>query len=75
MDNFKTGQPPARRGLTIHLASTIIWLILSVVFALPLMLIRQPDMSVTELIVWVLPFALLVIIICLIWLKILRAKS
>ena len=63
------------KGLMLHILVTVIWFGLSIIFAVPLIkdrLTHSPDTSLLPLIV---PFALVVIVCCLIWWKALSSRN
>jgi ABC-type spermidine/putrescine transport system permease subunit I len=70
-----TKQPNLRHeSLSTHLISTIIWLVLSIVFAAPLFIRRWSDGVDILLFIWLLPFMLLCAVLLFIWRTILQSK-
>jgi hypothetical protein len=74
--DYKAAVPASRRNsLGLHQFVTIIWYVLSVVCALPLLIDKWSAESNGALVVPLFPFLLLAIILCLIWRKILHHKT
>ncbi|GBD95306.1 hypothetical protein BMS3Abin06_00171 [bacterium BMS3Abin06] len=72
----KTGQPLKKGGgLLLHFIVTVIWFVLSIVFVIPLIIHGLQSNKDTWLFFRILPFLLLVILLCFIWRKILLQKN
>jgi ABC-type spermidine/putrescine transport system permease subunit I len=73
--NNNTKQQNVRHeSLSTHLISTIIWLVLSIVFAAPLFIRRWSDGVDILLFIWLLPFMLLCAVLLFIWRTILQSQ-
>ena len=71
-----TGQPLKKgRGLLIHFIVTVIWFVLSIVFVIPFIIHGLQSNKGTWLFPRILPFLLLLILLCFIWRKILLQKN
>ncbi|MEN8263158.1 MAG: hypothetical protein ABFR82_06815 [Nitrospirota bacterium] len=69
----KTAKPSAGQGsLLIHVIVTVIWFTLAVACALPILHQQWEGVISIQLFLGILPFILLLIILCLIWWKIIQ---
>ena len=75
-EDFPSGPDSLKlKDLMIHILVTIVWLGLSIVFAIPLIkerLSSSPDISLLPLII---PFAMVLLVCCLIWRKALSPRN
>ncbi|MBI5408270.1 MAG: hypothetical protein HZA14_02780 [Nitrospirae bacterium] len=68
--DYRGGEKKARMGgLFQHFISTVIWFILSVVFAAPLLIQKWKTQKDAVLFFWCMPFLLLIVLLWLIWRK------
>ena len=62
-------QPPPRGNLRLHLLVTIIWFVLSIIFALPLLSRSFSEEGISGLYTWILLFIIIAVVNILIWRK------
>ena len=73
MSGCKTTQPSSgQNSLIMHVIVTVIWFMLAVLCALPVLHQKWERGIDIQLFLWTSPFLLLLIIICLIWWKIIQ---
>ncbi len=73
--DYKANQSTAhQRSLLLYLVVTVIWFVLSVIFAAPFFIRNWSNRIDITLILSILPFLLLIIVLWLIWLKIMHPK-
>ncbi|MEW6601784.1 MAG: hypothetical protein AB1499_12505 [Nitrospirota bacterium] len=69
------GQPvPQRSSMKLHIAVTIIWYLLSIIFSVPFLIHKTESGSSNWLFVWIAGYLLLTVIIYFLWKKALRGN-
>lgn len=63
---------PQRSSLRLHMAVTIIWYVLSIIFSIPFFVNKLESDRGMWMLIWISAYLLLIVLICLLWKKVLQ---